>query len=92
MAFSLNGIGTTYLGVRWQPDGTYITTKWVVFVWVPIVPLGSVRVIEGDIGSTIPADVGFGSGKVVPVPLDVRTQARLGLGRALIAAEAACAP
>jgi hypothetical protein len=30
MAFTLNGFGTKYHGTRWMPDGTYITTKWVV--------------------------------------------------------------
>ena len=36
MAFTLNGFGTTYYGVRWLPDGTYITTKWVVFCFIPV--------------------------------------------------------
>jgi hypothetical protein len=48
MAFTLNGVGTQYYGTRWLPDGTYITTKWVVFVYVPIIPLGSVRVLEAS--------------------------------------------
>ena len=46
MAFVFNGIGTTFYGTRWLPDGTYITTKWWVLCYVPICPLESVRVIE----------------------------------------------
>jgi hypothetical protein len=46
MAFTLNGFGTTYYGARWLPDGTYITTKWVVFLFVPVIPVESVRILE----------------------------------------------
>jgi hypothetical protein len=48
VAFTLNGIGTRYQGHRWLPDGTYITTKWFVVVWVPVIPLGSVRVLQAS--------------------------------------------
>jgi hypothetical protein len=49
MAFTFNGVGTRYCGRRKLPDGTIITTKWVVFFFVPIVPIGSYKVIgEGD--------------------------------------------
>jgi len=46
MAFTISGIGTRYQGERLLPDGTYITTKWFVFLAVPIVPLGSYRVVR----------------------------------------------
>jgi len=71
MAFSLNGFGTRHFGARWQPDGTYITTKWVVFCFVPIIPLGSVRVLSGALGGHNPFALGFSSGKVVAAPLDI---------------------
>jgi hypothetical protein len=71
MAFSFNGFGTRYFGARWEPEGTYIT-KWAVFFFVPVLPLGSVRVLEGGIGGHDPFALGFGSAKVVEVPLDVR--------------------
>jgi hypothetical protein len=71
MAFTLNGIGTRYSGTRWLPDGSYVTTKWFVIVYMPILPLGSVRVVE--------ASQAWGSGfyggqsmKAHPVPLDWR--------------------
>ena len=46
MAFTFNGFGTAYYGKKWLPDGTHVTTKWAVFLFVPIVPLGSVRVLK----------------------------------------------
>lgn len=70
MAFSMNGFGTRYFGARWQPDGTYITTKWVVVIFVPIFPLESVRVLEGALGGHNPFAWGGSSAKVVKVPLD----------------------
>lgn len=69
MAFTLNGFGTTYYGCRWLPDGTYITTKWVVFFFVPIIPTTSVRILD-----TGPAygSIGYSSQglTVERVPLD----------------------
>jgi hypothetical protein len=45
MPCTVNGIGTTYYGRR-EPgtDGSYITTEWLVFFYLPIVPIGSFRV------------------------------------------------
>jgi hypothetical protein len=71
MAFALSGFGTRYFGTRWQPDGTYITTKWTVFFYVPLIPLGSVRVLEGALGGHNPFALGSSSAKVVVVPLDL---------------------
>jgi hypothetical protein len=70
MAFTLNGFGTRYQGTRWLPDGTYITTKWFVLMWVPLIPLGSSRVLDVTAAW---AGVGY-SGRhmtVQPVPLDL---------------------
>jgi hypothetical protein len=45
MPFSFNGIGTTYYGKRdVQVDNSFITTEWIIFVYVPIIPIGSFRV------------------------------------------------
>jgi len=47
MARTINGIGTTFYGkCKFNPDDSYITTKWVVLVFIPIVPLASYRFIE----------------------------------------------
>jgi hypothetical protein len=45
MAASLNGFGTTLYGKRdFQIDGSYITTEWVIILFIPIIPLRSLRV------------------------------------------------
>jgi hypothetical protein len=45
MAFSFNGIGTSFYGQRdFRPDGTYTTTEWFVFLAIPVIPLRSLRV------------------------------------------------
>lgn len=45
MPFTINGIGTMYYGNRDQAvDGSYITTEWVVVVFLPIFPIASYRV------------------------------------------------
>jgi hypothetical protein len=42
---SHNGFGTTIYGKRdFLADGSFITTKWVIFFWIPIIPLSSMRV------------------------------------------------
>ncbi len=46
-AYALQGIGTTFYGKRdFQKNGSYITTEWIVFLFVPIIPLRSLRVLE----------------------------------------------
>jgi len=45
MAYSFNGIGTTFYGQRdFRADGSYVTTEWIVFCCIPIAPLRSLRV------------------------------------------------
>jgi hypothetical protein len=47
VARSFNGFGTAIYGKRdFLPDGSFVTTKWVVFFWIPILPLSSMRVRE----------------------------------------------
>ena len=42
---SMNGIGTRIYGKRdFLSDGSFITTKWITFLWVPLIPLTSMRV------------------------------------------------
>lgn len=42
---SHNGIGTTVYGKRdFHSDGSFVTTKWVIFLWIPLFPLCSMRV------------------------------------------------
>ncbi len=45
MPSTLNGIGTKFYGQRdFSPDGSYITTEWFVFIYIPLIPLKSLRV------------------------------------------------
>jgi hypothetical protein len=51
MPFTFNGIGTTFYGRRdFALDGTYTTTEWFAFLYVPIIPLRSLRIREVDSG------------------------------------------
>jgi hypothetical protein len=41
---TIYGFGTSLYGKRdFHADGSYLTTRWVVFVWLPIVPVKSYR-------------------------------------------------
>ena len=52
MPFTFNGIGTMYYGKRDKgPDGSYATTEWIVFVYVPVLPLRSFRVLPVEGGA-----------------------------------------
>jgi len=45
--FTLNGFGTTFVGeCDYEPDGTYITTAWIVVLWIPLIPLYSARILS----------------------------------------------
>jgi hypothetical protein len=44
---SFNGFGTAFYGSRdFLPDGSYITTQWVVVLFFPVIPIRSLRVIQ----------------------------------------------
>jgi len=44
VARSFNGFGTAIYGKRnFRADGSFLTTKWIVLFWIPLVPLGSMR-------------------------------------------------
>jgi len=45
IARSVNGCGTSLYGRRgFEPDGSFVTTKWIVVFFVPAFPLASMRV------------------------------------------------
>jgi hypothetical protein len=47
MAFTLNGTGTTFYGKRdFRADGSHITTEWLAFFYIPLIPIRSLRVIS----------------------------------------------
>jgi hypothetical protein len=42
---SANGTGTRVYGKRdFRTDGSFVTTKWITCLWVPLIPLRSMRV------------------------------------------------
>jgi len=47
VALTINGFGVKYYGKAdlW-PDGTFVQTKWIVVLFVPLIPLGSYRVLS----------------------------------------------
>jgi len=46
MPHTINGCGTTFYGSADPgPDGSYVVTTWIVFVYIPLIPLGSKRVL-----------------------------------------------
>jgi hypothetical protein len=48
MAFTLNGVGTTFYGHRFLPDGTYSTTEWFILIGIPLFPLRTIQVVEAS--------------------------------------------
>ncbi|HEY4512771.1 MAG TPA: hypothetical protein VJH63_03930 [Candidatus Paceibacterota bacterium] len=52
--YSINGIGTKLYGKKDfnHVDQSYIATKWFTFLLLPIIPLGSYRVIRESIKDT----------------------------------------
>ena len=49
MPASINGTGTMWYG-RALPadDGSVVITEWITFLWIPLIPLGSKRVIKSE--------------------------------------------
>ena len=47
MPSTFNGTGTMYYGEKdIEPDKSFVTTEWIVLFFVPIIPIGSFRVLE----------------------------------------------
>jgi hypothetical protein len=46
MPYTFNGCGTRYYGHQDRADdGSYVTTEWITFVYIPLVPIRSFRVL-----------------------------------------------
>lgn len=51
MPIRVNGIGTTYIGARdFAADGSYITTEFFTFIFIPVFPIRSYRVRAAGAG------------------------------------------
>src|SRR5580704_19504675 len=54
MPFTFNGCGTRFYGERERAeDGSYITTEWITFIYVPLLPIRSYRVLPVGEGTNI---------------------------------------
>ena len=52
---SFNGTGTRVYGKRdFLTDGSFVTTKWISFLWLPLFPLSSMRVRAKSTGPRMP--------------------------------------
>ncbi len=85
MPYTFNGIGTKYYGKReFEPDESYVTTEWITLLYVPLLPIRSLRVIRNPAADTSHAMGGsegyFLLNKTWPNPIQViSTYAFLGL-------------
>jgi len=69
---SFNGTGTMLYGRRDAGHGVVVSTKWVVFTWIPIIPVRSMELIPGEEDAWRPLPgVGLDWGQVVPLVLAV---------------------
>jgi hypothetical protein len=51
---TFHGIGTMTYGQRdYWPDGSFVTTEWIVVAWVPIAPLSSMRLARTNGGKPL---------------------------------------
>ena len=64
MAYTIQGVGTTFYGKRdFRADGTYVTTEWAVLFHIPVLPIQSLRVRDLGVGRS-PSEPGL-----APAPL-----------------------
>jgi hypothetical protein len=72
MSFTLNGTGTICYGKTPLPDGSYVTTEWIAVLFVPIIPICSLRVLSVGEGRLFFPIYARRSMKAVRVPLNKR--------------------
>lgn len=52
--YTVMGVGKTLYGKREvDTDGSYIATKWFIYLFLPIIPLGSYRVWRGETTASV---------------------------------------
>lgn len=72
--YSVMGVGKTLYGKREvAADGSYIATKWFIYIFLPIFPLGSYRVWRGETSNTTIPFMTVGAStqyRMVEVPLN----------------------
>ena len=49
MPATINGCGTRFYGeTAFRPDGSFITTEWIVLLWLPLIPFRSFRAVRNS--------------------------------------------
>ena len=71
-SYYYNGFGTNLYGHNTLPDGSYIATKWITILFLPIWPLGSYRVKKIGARSVTFDLMSRGKHQSQPVFLNVR--------------------
>lgn len=57
---TVNGIGTSFVGeCGHEKDGSYISTRWFTFVYVPVIPLFSARIHGQSEGKLTPVGLSW---------------------------------
>lgn len=52
--YTVMGVGKTLYGKREvDADGSYVATKWFIYLFLPIIPLGSYRVWRGETTASV---------------------------------------
>jgi len=60
MPSSVNGVGTKYYGKRdVRADGSYLTTNFISLLFVPLIPIHSVRVVPDPKNSWLPFSTNY---------------------------------
>jgi hypothetical protein len=92
MPFMINGFGTATVGRQEQADGTFVTTEWLVILFVPVFPVRSYRIVSEGSLEGVPLIYMNRPFRAVSVPLDAahvrRVYTRFGI---VIAALVLCA-
>jgi len=85
---TFSGFGTMYYGHSDRcPDGSYIATEWIVAFWIPIIPIGSYRLVEGTTKMLVlPPGSRTSYLSAVPVPLNKKQVLRTYGVTAIVAA------
>jgi hypothetical protein len=54
MPYTFNGCGTRFYGKRDKgEDGSYVVTEWIAFVYIPLIPIRSLRVLPVGGGTNV---------------------------------------
>ena len=85
MSFVINGCGIGTVGRLEQPDGTFITTEWVLVCFIPIFPLKTYQVISEGQMEGVPFIFTNQPFRAIQIPLDMAHVRRIYTGVGILA-------